>query len=351
MYKKFLIGVIAATSMLLLSEKSASADMYTGLQYHEQSNQLWGMSETNIYYGEFQEEWWCVQWGWVQDPLWPEGYIEACTNVELYHHTSGTAGALYGPSGLNQSHSNVSGGPSSGVLYSSVGPPQAGQWTAIGEHYAVADVYNCTVHLNLQWGGYQLGLCSYLWSLIPFFMAATSAQASVAPPCTAENSPASFGQFATLRAMEWPSQEPYERGVTMECLAPNAFLFTYFNDSFGIHYPDYPAPSMDPCASKIANLQGNPARAGLHTHPWFTNGEQFREGNGCWGLKHLYPSQSELQDYNIANMNFSQEGDIPGFRCLINPLYLRTSDGASIKKLQGTPGTGQCGYQVSGVFP
>ena len=163
-----LSAVLAAMTALFLSAKVGSADINTSLQYNQQYNQVVGLSQTNLYYSEFEDEYWCIQWA------------EYCTQILLYHQTAATAGALYGPSGLSQSDLNASGQLSSGVGYA-VGNPQLGQWVASADHYTVIDIYTCSVYPDYQWGGYVLGQCYYSWSETGSFLGATSAQTTVAP--------------------------------------------------------------------------------------------------------------------------------------------------------------------------
>lgn len=333
-----LIAAILATLMLLSSGQVVGADVHTGLQYNQQSNQLTGLSQTNLYYGEIEDEAWCVQWDWVQDPLFYDNWIQVCITVHLDHHTSGTYGALYGPSGLNQAHSNESGGPSSGVGFG-VGNPQAGQWSASGDHYTVIDVYVCSLHL--AWGGgYQLNQCDYGWSLPGYFLGATSAQASVPPP--SNSCPiSSFDAKAIELSLEWPALLPWERNTGLIC-AYGVITMINYSDSF--HTPwGYPIQPLqdDPCRSNtpILDYQTLPW-GGLHNHPIFITVQQYMQGKGCNNWNGRFPgitaTFADLGDTMAAGRNWSAE-DESIWRCRPNnPGYLRNTD-FHVRMLLGGP--------------
>lgn len=206
MPRRILISAFAATLILLLAGRAVAADMYTGLQYNHQYNQLYGMSETALYYGEFEDEYWCVQWG----------HEDICSHILLYHHTAATDGALYGPSGLNQSHSHAGGTDYSAVSYS-VGNPQPGQWSANADHYIVVDVYNCTVHYDPVWAVMVLDSCYYYWSEPGHYLGTTSAQVTA---CT--------GVPAAM-ANEYLPGVVYAGGVNPQIPCPD---FKYHNPTY-----------------------------------------------------------------------------------------------------------------------
>lgn len=319
-----LFAAIVTTLVFLQAGQAVAEDVHSGLNYIVDNHYISGVSETNIHYGDFDDEWWCTQWGYLGD-----GGPEICTHILLYHHTAGTDGALYGPSGLlNQAHEQQSGGGSSAVGYF-VQSPDIGQWTATAHHYTVRDVYWCSVYIS-YWGGYELGQCQYQWSDFGYDLGTTNAQVTV--PCTAARWGPAFNQAAIPILLGWPPQEPYERAAIMKCVASETFIFFNYTTSFD-------NTPFDPCKAPVSlgALGSDGSTAAMHTHPFFAFPNQYI---GCFG-ETAPPSQWILDATNEANRNFSAN-DTAIFKCRRSPFYVRSSINSTIRKLQGTHGTGNC---------
>jgi len=317
--------------LLLAGLGTRDALAYTGvtnLTYTVSSGVLSGYSDTFKDPGDLNSASVCTRY--VQDEV---GNLY-CVEYLYLEYYAAVVGTLYDPDFSQYSNASNVGWLIADVGYS-VNQPAGGVWTADGQHYALEDIYQCL------WDNVSGWICYYSGTNVYHF-GDTELQVGVARCSTT-----TVNQAATNVTLSWPAREPFERAVTMYCVGPDVLTFGYYNDSFGAVYPEFPDPTNDPCATKTyPQSDGN--SAGAHSHPYFKTAAEFQRGIGCHGQKWLTPTQPELDALNRDNANFS-EGDISAYRCQASPLYVRSPNADSVRKLQGTPGS--CKYSNVRIYP
>lgn len=172
------------------------------------------------------------------------------------------------------------------------------------------------------------------------FLAQTSASAIAGCP---------LDSWAIAKAQSWPYPEPFERAVIVRCTAGGFPSYSFENDSFGIYgtfsHPNYPTLgpyTNDPCQSITPILASGAGPWGaLHSHPYFSNSDEFTEGNGCYGANSMnppyVPNPFQLAMHNLEGENWSNQ-DLEIFSCRTVPAYMRTPPGFTLRKLVGTQG-------------
>ena len=321
----------ACLILLLAGLGTRDASAFTGvtnLTYTVSSGVLSGYSDTFKDPGDPNSGSICVRY--VQDEV---GNLYCVEYLYLEYYVA-VVGTLYEPGFSQYSSSSSVGWLIADVGYS-VNQPAGGVWTAIGQHYALEDIYQCLWDEVFGWVCYYVGTNTYHFG-------DTEMQVGVARCSTA-----TVNQAAINVTRSWPAREPFERAVTIYCVGPDVLTFGNYNDSFGEIYTDFPNPTNDPCATRVyPQPDGN--SAGAHSHPYFTSAAQYKRGAGCHGQNWYTPSPSELATLNQQNVNFS-DGDIAAFRCQASPLYVRSPNADSVRKLQGTPSN--CRYSNVRVYP
>lgn len=316
--------------LLLLVSGTRGALAFSGasdLTYSVPSGVLSGYSATWKDVGDINSASICTQW--VRDEL---GF-DHCVRYLYLEYFVGTIGRLYNPGfSLHSEGSNV-GWAYSEVPYS-VNQPAGGVWTANGVHHVLEDIYDCFYDAQFGWSCWYAGTNVY-------HLGDTQQQLGIAQCSTATTNQAAIGL-----SLSWPAREPYERAATMFCVGPDVVTFGYYNDSFGLHYSDL-TPTNDPCATKTVPTDAN--SAGVHSHPYFQTATEYRRGLGCHGSQ-ASPSPAELAALNQQNRDFSS-GDIAEFRCRAAALFVRSPQADQVRRLQGRPGSGNCPYTNTRVYP
>jgi hypothetical protein len=137
--------------------------------------------------------------------------------------------------------------------------------------------------------------------------------------------------IGAINSSNWPFGEPWERGVEGMCPpGPGIVIFAYWNDSFAQFYPTGYYPN-DPCKSSQGTNTADRA-LGAHAHPYFHNATEYHRGLGCFNDQQFI-SQSELNNLNSLNQDFSANDRVAFTAAGNKPMYLRVPNATTIKRI------------------
>jgi len=289
-------------SVLFLSSTAYGFAGYTSLSF---SGGLYGYSETwrdPLDVGESYCEY--VDFGWYYCEGYEFWYVSV--DARLYAPTGALAGGGYSID------------PQWAKTHFSLGGQLIpGPWTAVGDHH-VDVVYQYEYCLPYQG-------CDSGWQQTTESLGQSAAQIQTPVICTYQQ----IDQAAISAVMQWPVQEPWERGVMLFCAGSGVSL-AYYGDSFGQFY-NGTGQTNDPCAvawalSVPSNLTGL-----AHAHPWFDNLQEYRGGDNCH-KDTAFHTVSEIMHLNTVTNLGPSDGDKALSRSQNVPIYTRSPMGDEVRR-------------------